>query len=215
MIPHLSGLLARALESPPEADAFAEKILDAALLEIAAVGIQRLTLVDVARRAGVGRVTVYRRFADRESLLEALAQRESRRFYVAMSEAVARVATIEERLTEGFVTFVRFARTHPVLQRLTRTEPHALLEYVLGDDAMAFRVGCDFMAAQLRNVDAAPPPQIASVAETLVRIGLSFLLPLPSTVRLEDDASARAYARDCILPLVALRQRSGVVPSQA
>ncbi|WP_394846205.1 TetR/AcrR family transcriptional regulator [Pendulispora brunnea] len=214
MIPRLSGLLARAIEPTPESDAFAERILDAALLEIAAVGIQRLTLVDVARRAGVGRVTVYRRFADRESLLEALAQRESRRFYIAVSEAAARAATIEERLTEGFVTFVRFARTHPVLQRLTRTEPHALLEYVLGDDAAAFRVGCSFMATQLRSVNAVEPERLEWVAETLVRIALSFVLPLPSVVRLDDDAAARAYARDCILPLVAFRQRSGVVPSQ-
>ena len=194
------GVAAKA--KAPLPDAFAEKILDAALQEIAAVGMRRLTLVDVAQRAGVGRVTVYRRFADRESLLDALAQRESQRFYAAVSEAVSRAKTPEERFTEGFVTYMRFVRTHPVLRRLVSTEPEMLVQYVLGDDALAFRLGRDFIAAHILPTKTMDEAQAQRAAETLVRVAISFLFSLPSAVALDDEHAVRAYARTCLLPIV-------------
>ena len=73
------GLLSAALEvghARPQDDA-SERILDAALALSAASGVRHLTIDDVAARAGVGRMTVYRRFEDRSGLLEALAAREA------------------------------------------------------------------------------------------------------------------------------------------
>jgi AcrR family transcriptional regulator len=69
-------VLARALEAPPETDPTAERILDGALRVAAAAGLRRLTIDDVAARAGVGRMTVYRRFGSREELVEGLTARE-------------------------------------------------------------------------------------------------------------------------------------------
>ena len=40
------------------------------------VGVRRTTLTDIARRAGVSRMTVYRRFADVTSVMAALMTRE-------------------------------------------------------------------------------------------------------------------------------------------
>jgi AcrR family transcriptional regulator len=72
------AVLARALD--PEVgtpdDATSERILDAALALSAASGLRHLTMDDVARRAGVGRMTVYRRFSDRDGLVDALVERE-------------------------------------------------------------------------------------------------------------------------------------------
>jgi AcrR family transcriptional regulator len=71
------AVLARALDQgvdTPE-DAISERILDAALAISAASGIRNLTMDEVARRARVGRMTVYRRFGDREKLVEALGGR--------------------------------------------------------------------------------------------------------------------------------------------
>src|SRR5205807_10543318 len=63
----------------PAGDALSERILDAALELAAASGLRRLTMDDVARRAGVGRMTVYRRFGGHGKLIDALAVRECRR----------------------------------------------------------------------------------------------------------------------------------------
>ena len=78
------NLLARALDPAvePPADETSERILDAALALSAASGVQHLTMDAVARRARVGRMTVYRRFGDKERLVEALAAREIGRAHV-------------------------------------------------------------------------------------------------------------------------------------
>ena len=44
------------------ADRTSQRILDAAVTEAAAVGLQRITVEDVVRRAGVSRMTAYRRY---------------------------------------------------------------------------------------------------------------------------------------------------------
>ena len=49
-----------------------ERILDAAASCVLAYGVDRVTLAEIARRAGVSRPTVYRRFPDTRSILAAL-----------------------------------------------------------------------------------------------------------------------------------------------
>jgi AcrR family transcriptional regulator len=46
-------------------------ILEAALEQLALTGVRRTSADDVARRAGVNRATLYRRFGSREQLLAA------------------------------------------------------------------------------------------------------------------------------------------------
>ena len=41
-----------------------DRVLDAARACVLAVGVRRTTVTDVARRAGVSRMTLYRRFPD-------------------------------------------------------------------------------------------------------------------------------------------------------
>ena len=51
-------------------------LLDATQASVLDVGLRRTTLADVARRAGVSRMTVYRQFDDLTSLVAALLTRE-------------------------------------------------------------------------------------------------------------------------------------------
>jgi AcrR family transcriptional regulator len=53
-----------------------DRLLDAARESILAVGWRRATLTDVARRAGVSRMTVYRRWPAMRTLLGDLLVRE-------------------------------------------------------------------------------------------------------------------------------------------
>ena len=61
----------------PGADPTTEAILDAALVEFERHGFRRVALDDVARRAGVSRTTIYRRFANRDELVAAVIEREN------------------------------------------------------------------------------------------------------------------------------------------
>ena len=201
------SLLARALDPrvEPPTDALSQRILDAALELAAASGIRHLTMGDVARRAGVGRMTVYRRFGDKARLVESLAVRESRRCLEELDAAIGPDAPIEEQVAAGFVTSLRLAREHPLLGRLARFEPEAVLAALLADRAAVFSAARTFVAARLRASQEAGvlgAVDVEEAAELLVRIAFSFVLVEESTLPLDDEERAAELARRLIAPML-------------
>jgi AcrR family transcriptional regulator len=187
-------------------DALSERILDAALALAAASGIHNLTMDDVARKAGVGRMTVYRRFGDKARLVEALAVRETRRCLAEMDAATTPDAPIEEQAVEGFVTAMRLAREHPLLNRLARHEPDSVLTAFVADDGFVFAAARAFVAVRLRAAQEAgilAELRVEETAELLVRLGLSFVLIQDSVLPLDDDDRLREVARELVAPLLA------------
>ena len=102
-------------------------LLDAASACVMAVGFRRSTLTDIARRAGVSRMTVYRRFPDVTALLQALMTRE----FVAVLDDVVGVQapTARERLARGAQEGVRALSEHPLFNRLMDVDPELLMPY--------------------------------------------------------------------------------------
>src|ERR1700742_905801 len=72
----------------------ADRILDAAQRLLIRAGARKLSLSDVATRAGVSRPTIYRYFVSKEELVDALGKRERRRFDIAMNEAISGVVGV-------------------------------------------------------------------------------------------------------------------------
>jgi len=66
----------------------ADRILDAARRLVLSAGARKLSLSDVASLAGVSRPTIYRYFASKEDLIDALGKQEQRRFGAAMERAM-------------------------------------------------------------------------------------------------------------------------------
>jgi AcrR family transcriptional regulator len=201
------SLLARALDAgvEPPADALSRRILDAALELAAASGVRHLTMDDVARRAGVGRMTVYRRFGDKASLIDALAVRESRRCLQQLDAAIGPDAPIEDQVAAGFVTSLRLAREHPLLNRLARFEPEAALAALLADGSAVFAAARAFVAARLRASQEAGvigAMDVEAAAELLVRLALSFVLIGDSVLPLDDEDRAAELARRLIAPML-------------
>jgi AcrR family transcriptional regulator len=105
-------------------------ILDAARDCVLAVGLRRTTLTDVARRAGVSRMTMYRRWPDMGALIGDLMTREwSTLARVSAEEAVG--DTSRERLVDGLVRGVGALRAHPVFRRIVEVDPEILLPYLV------------------------------------------------------------------------------------
>jgi AcrR family transcriptional regulator len=69
----------------------ADRILDAAGRLVLTMGARKLSLSDVATLAGVSRPTIYRYFASKEDLIEALGAQVRRRFDTAMERAMSGV----------------------------------------------------------------------------------------------------------------------------
>jgi TetR/AcrR family transcriptional repressor of uid operon len=202
-----AGLLARALDPrvEPPSDAVSGRILDAALALAAASGIRNLTMDDVARRAGVGRMTVYRRFGDKGRLVDALTVRESRRCLEELDAAIGPEAPIEDQVAAGFVTSLRLAREHPLLNRLGRFEPEAVLGALLADRGAVFAATRAFVAARLRASQEAGvigPVDVDAAAELLVRLALSFVLVQDSALPVDDEERAAELARRLIAPML-------------
>ena len=202
------ALLARALDAavePPD-DAISERVLDATLDLAAASGIRNLTMDDVARRAGVGRMTVYRRFGDKTRLVEALAVREGRRCLAELDAAARPDQPIADQVAEGFVTSVRLAREHPLLNRLARIEPESVLRALTADGGAMFALARAFLAERLRAAQKAGTLDrkvaVDEAAELLVRLSFSFALIEDSVLPLEDPDRARDVARRLIAPIL-------------
>ncbi|MFI0353610.1 TetR/AcrR family transcriptional regulator [Actinomadura sp. 9N407] len=179
------------------------RILDAALEEFGSYGLRRTNVDNVARRAGLARATVYRRFGSKNDLMRAVALRESRRAMVVMVRAAEHRPSIEDRLVEGFVTGIGLARANPLLARLISTEPELILPYLTTDSRFVLTFVRDFLAEQFRRSPG--PPAVAApdaAAEIMVRLAMSFYLAPDSCIPLDGEDDLRAFARTYLVPLL-------------
>lgn len=107
-----------------------EALLDAVQACVLAVGVRRTTMTDVARRAGVSRMTLYRRYADVTSLMQALMTREFTQIIDEVEQAVATLPTVRERLVRAAVLGVDRLTRHPLFLRIVDVDPELLLPYL-------------------------------------------------------------------------------------
>lgn len=200
-------LLAHAVGSdavPPE-DAVSNRILDAALDLAAASGVQHLTMDAVARRAHVGRMTVYRRFGDKQALVAVLGAREGQRCLAELDAAARPDAPIDEQVAAGLVTSLRLAREHPLLSRLARLEPETVLGALTEDGGALFGVARAYLAQRLRESQRAGvlgEIEVDEAAEVLVRLAVSFVLIPESVLPLDDEDRVRRLARQLLAPIL-------------
>ena len=106
-------------------------ILDATRASVLDFGVRRTTLTDVARRAGVSRMTVYRRYPDVDSVLRDLMTRE---LAALMEDVAGGVDAPDGRglVVARLIAVVRALREQPLLRKVIDAEPELLLPYVLG-----------------------------------------------------------------------------------
>lgn len=128
-------------------------LLDATQASVLDVGLRRTTLADVARRAGVSRMTVYRQFDDLDSLVAALLTREISRLLVEVEEEVAPLPTSRARLVEACVRTVERLREHVLYRRLLDLDPEMLLPFVFDRLGSSQRAARDLVADQLLGHD--------------------------------------------------------------
>lgn len=188
------------------ADRNAERILDAVVQEVAASGVDKLTIEGVARRAGVNRATVYRRFGDLDALKEAVTMREGRRMAETVAAAVAGVTEHSERLVEAFVASIRMAREHPVISRTATLEPGQLIAAGLADGGALLQLGSSVVAMNIRMAQADGLATHLDADEAGHTVAMLFaacvLLPTSQGIDLRSDDSVRTYARRTLAPML-------------
>jgi TetR/AcrR family transcriptional regulator, repressor for uid operon len=189
--------------SGEELDPYAERILEAAREELAAYGLRRTTLDDIAARAGVGRATLYRRFQNRDALLVALVAREARGLIAVVDAEMRAHHSPAERLVAGFLAFIAQLRGHELLRRLVVSDPDQILPVLTSPATLA--LGREYIAAQAAREQAEGAELTAEprvIGELLARFAHSLALTPASVLPLEDEDALTELARATLVPLV-------------
>ncbi|HET8960381.1 TetR/AcrR family transcriptional regulator [Nocardioides sp.] len=105
--------------------------LDAARACILDVGWRRTTLTEVARRAGVSRMTIYRTWSDMPQLLGDLMTREWGNVVAAIVDGPESAGSPAERLVTALTGGVRALRDNELFVRIVELDPELLLPYLL------------------------------------------------------------------------------------
>lgn len=150
-------------------------MLDAARATVLDFGVRRATLTEVARRAGLSRMTVYRRYADGNELMRALMSREFGAVLVEAQRLAADRADPLERVLAGITGTLRMLMEHPLMTRLLEIEPEMLLPYLtdrVGEFQRAGRralAGWIALAQSQGAIRAGDPEVLAASVELAVR----------------------------------------------
>lgn len=164
-------------------------ILDAAGRLFAQRGVDDVEMKDIAAAAGCSRATLYRCFANRETLYTAYVHREARAVGRALTDLTAAIPDPQRRLLTGLTEALRMVRASPALSAWFR-------DTTIGARAAAESdVVTAMTAAFLSSVGAADAQRRA---RWLVRVLVSLLVS-PG----RDPDEEREILAEFVIPVIA------------
>jgi len=142
-----------------------DRILDAAASCVLAYGVDRVTLAEIARRAGVSRPTIYRRWPDTRALLAALL---TSRIIRVLRELPSRGGG-REALVERIVGVAERLRHDEVVMSVFHTAPELAMVYIAERLGTSQQILIEAVASELKaaqrdgSVRAGDPRQLAAM----------------------------------------------------
>jgi len=191
----------------PASATIRDRVVDASRSCLAAQGLRRTTVDDIAAAAGVSRATLYRAFpGGRETILGAVVATEREALVVALRAAMSPATSLRDELVAGILAAARWLSDHAILQRLMFEEPVEVLTHLEFESMDAtLAVAADTFAPLLSaHLEA---PAALRAAEWVTRITVSYLLFPADGVDLTDPDEAATLVDRHVLPGVeALRE---------
>ncbi|MDX1891724.1 TetR/AcrR family transcriptional regulator [Mycolicibacterium sp. 050158] len=183
-----------------ELDATGAKILDAASHVLAKAGPKRTTMDAVGKRAGVSHMTVYRRWASRGELLQAVVLRELTDVLDAAFYDAVLGDTLEASVTRAFGDVVWSVRNHPLVLTVLEAEPEVLLTLNADGPQSVMHTVVPLVAERLRQLagGALRDDEIDVLADVFVRMAHSMVVVLQPGRRLDTRSEVQAYAARCL-----------------
>lgn len=176
-------------------------LLAAAARRFVAVGIRKTTMEDIAREARAGKATLYRHFANKDAVIDALLVREAARLERILRDAADTADDAASRIEASFVAGVRFFVAHPVLTKGRDEEPGMLLPRITANGGPLVRMTFErFTLLITEGIDSGELRQVdpREAAEVIVRLILSYFSFPPMHVRVEDPDAATAFAHHLV-----------------
>ena len=129
------------------------QILDAARACVLAAGVHDTTLNDVARRAGVSRMTLYRRYSDIGSLISEVLGHEFARILrehtTESPHAPADRRPARKRLVDTVLAVVRAFHADPLMCQVLAAEPEILMPYLINRFGSTQQIAVTLLAHRL------------------------------------------------------------------
>lgn len=193
------------VSSNAQPDEVGDRILDATLSRILQVGVRRASLDDIARDANVNRVTIYRRFATKENLVDAVLARQVAGIVSDIRRITTPLSDIDSQIEETMVHVLRQTRIHPLVTQLLDTAPDEVVAFYTVRGRQLVNFGIHTITEQLGRAQQAgtidrydPRP----VAELLARLTHSVLLTPHGGFDFEDEHQTHMFVRTSIVPMV-------------
>jgi AcrR family transcriptional regulator len=123
-----------------------DRILDAAASCVLAFGVQRVTLAEIARRAGVSRPTVYRRYPDTRSILAALLTSR----IIGVLDAAGERGRGRAALVDRIVNVARRVRHDEIVMAVLHDDPELAMVYIAERLGTSQQILIDAVAGQLK-----------------------------------------------------------------
>jgi AcrR family transcriptional regulator len=173
-----------------------EHIVESAYACFRKQGLQKATIVDIAKAANVSRSTIYEYFSDKAAIIEACAEHASERFYREMSIAMERGSSLEDKLSHAAV-FVTQARRVIASEKYFDEDAISLL--LTKDAAVLLRECVDFFAPYLSAArltgEVRKDLDIEAAGEWFARILFSLFSTPSSTLDMDDPKVAAEFVR--------------------
>lgn len=201
--------LVRGSAQSAESDPSRGSVLDGALEAFIDLGMRRTSMGDIARRSGISPATLYRRFASKSAIVQAVGFREIRRFLADADDLLAELeeqgADVDTMLTELAFAVVDGIRRHKLLQRLLRTEPEIVLPMLTVNGGPVIDLGREYLTDfmhRLQGQGKLPPYDVEPLAEMMARLAVSFAVTPHSIIPLNDADATRATLRSFLVPAI-------------
>lgn len=188
-------------------DAERAPLLDAALDAFLDFGVRRSSMNEIARRSRLSPATLYRRFAQKSDLVQAVGVREVRRYLAEVDRQIDVHAPAEDQFVALFVAAMDGMRRHKLLQRLLTTEQEIVLPLLTVQGGPVVELGRDYLTefiARLQREGALPEYDPVPVAEVFARIALSLALTPPTTIPMARDEKTRRFVLEHMAVMVGL-----------
>jgi AcrR family transcriptional regulator len=177
-----------------------ELIVESAFACFRRQGLNKTTVVDIARAADVSRSTVYEYFRDKAAIVEACAEHSSQQFYREMARAMGLGDSLEEKLTLAAV-FVTRARRIVEPEKYFDADEASLL--LTKNAAVLLRECGEFLAPYLAAAkltgEVRKDLDVAGAGEWFARMLFSLFSTPSSTLDMEDDEIVADFVRSHVV----------------
>lgn len=177
-------------------------ILDAAFELFGQVGIARTTIGDVAKRARINRVTVYRRIGSKDELVQAVMARESSRLFDSLAAVGEQQSSRAARVAHGFATTIDSVRTNPVLLNMFDSESPVVLAQLTTNASALLEPAIRAAARIARDGTSVDTFAVPDAPEIVARVVHSILLTPSAGAPLETYEDLLAFGYRNIVPLL-------------